>query len=111
MVYQEEVVDLVSDPSEAEERHEGDDEVGDGLVAANVAQELDRAQHRFGRDGDLLADLKRVKKIHKVGGLDLSRHRKSQSRDRENLDSFKKLVSMIEISRFCLDTTFQSEKS
>jgi hypothetical protein len=60
MVYQEEVVDLVSDPSEAEERHEGDDEVGDGLVAASVAQELDRTQHRFGRDSDLLADLKRV---------------------------------------------------
>lgn len=79
MVYQEEVVDLVSDPSEAEERHEGDDEVGDGLVAASVAQELDRAQHRFGRDGDLLTDLKRVlKKLHftisSFGGIHASAH-------------------------------------
>ncbi len=55
-------------------------------------------------------------------GLDLSRRgldRDSRSRQQkkvsldgqENLDSFKKLALTIEISQFCLDTTFQSQKS
>jgi hypothetical protein len=56
------------------------------------------------------------------GGLDLSRRgldRDSRSRQRkkvslngrEDLDSFKKLVLTIEISRFCLDTSEKSKKS
>ncbi len=60
--------------------------------------------------------------IIKLGGLDLSRrgldqdsrsrHQKKASLDgRENLDSFKKLVSTIEISQFCLDTTIQIQIS
>ena len=63
-----------------------------------------------------------VKQKFNLGGLDLSRScldRDSRSRhwqragldSRENLDTFKKLVLTIEISRFCLDTTFQSQKS
>ncbi len=57
-----------------------------------------------------------------LGGLNLSRRgldRDSQSRHqkkvsldgRENLNSFKKLVSTIEKSRFCLDTTIQIQIS
>ncbi len=57
-----------------------------------------------------------------LGGLDLSwrgldrdswsRHQKKVSLDgQENLDSFKKLVSAIDISRFCLDTTIQIQIS
>jgi hypothetical protein len=65
-----------------------------------------------------------MKNISNLGGLDLSRScldRDSWSRhwqragldSRENLDSFKKFVSTIEISRFCLDTTihFQISRS
>ncbi len=60
--------------------------------------------------------------VFNLGGLDLSRrgldrdsrswHQKKVSLDgRENLDSFKKLVSTIEKSRFCLDTTIQIQIS
>ena len=46
--------------------------------------------------------------ICNLGGLDLSRHQKKVSLDgRENLDSFNKLVSTIEISRFSLDECSQ----
>ena len=59
---------------------------------------------------------------YKPGGLDLSRRgldRDSWSRhcqevsldDRENLDSFKKLVSTIKKSRFCLEITIQIQIS
>jgi hypothetical protein len=62
--------------------------------------------------------IKMLNKYFNPGGLDLSRrgldqdsqsrHRKKVSLDgRKNLDSFKKLVSTIEISRFSLDERSQ----
>ena len=55
--YEEEIVHPVSDPSQAEEGDERDDEVSDGLAAANVAQVLECRLDRFGSRRQLLTNL------------------------------------------------------
>jgi len=55
--YEEEVVHPVPDPSQAEEGDEGDDEVGHGVAAANLAQVLEDRLYRFGSLRQLLANL------------------------------------------------------